>query len=227
MRILSVFDKFKESFSAQKACILAEDAAKDVSPDIQLVSCPLTDGGEGFVDILTPKYAGELLNVEARDAFGDKVKAKVGFVQIGNLPPAVCSFLNLPNRGKLAIIEMASVCGLSDIAPKQRNPWVTSTRGVGDLLIAAKNNNADFILLGIGGSSTNDAGIGVLNSLGLSLRETTGQEIENPSPENWNNVSKLDSSTLESIPPVIVACDVNNPLLGPDGATYQFGGQKG
>ena len=134
--------------------------------------------------------------------------------------------LNLPNRGKLAIIEMASVCGLSDIAPKQRNPWVTSTRGVGDLLIAAKNNNADFILLGIGGSSTNDAGIGVLNSLGLSLRETTGQEIENPSPENWNNVSKLDSSTLESIPPVIVACDVNNPLLGPDGATYQFGRTK-
>ena len=114
------------------------------------MGCPLTDGGEGFFDILTPKYSGDLLDVDARDSFGNNIKAKVGFVQLCSLPSKVCSFLNLPNKGKLAIIEMASVCGLSDIAPNQRNPWVTSTLGVGDLLLAAKNNDADFILLGIG-----------------------------------------------------------------------------
>ena len=227
MRILAVFDKFKDSFSAQKACMLAENAAKDISSNIDLVGCPLTDGGEGFVDILTPKYTGDFLDVDARDSFGNKTKAKIGFVQLCSLPSNVCSFLNLPNRGKLAIIEMASVCGLSDIAPNQRNPWVTSTLGVGDLLLAAKNNDAEFILLGIGGSSTNDAGIGALSALGLSLNDAKDQEIEHPSPENWDKVSRLDTSTLESIPPVIIACDVNNPLLGQDGATYQFGGQKG
>ena len=121
MRILAVFDKFKDSFSAQKACMLAENAAKDISSNIDLVGCPLTDGGEGFVDILTPKYTGDLLDVDARDSFGNKTKAKIGFVQLCSLPSKVCSFLNLPNKGKLAIIEMASVCGLSDIAPK----WVT------------------------------------------------------------------------------------------------------
>ena len=110
MRILSVFDKFKDSFSAQEACILAEDAAKDVSSDIQLVSCPLTDGGEGFVDILTPKYAGELLNVEARDAF-DKEKRRLVSSKSGIYLQQYAP-LNLPNR-ELAAIEMASVCGLT------------------------------------------------------------------------------------------------------------------
>jgi len=122
---------------------------------------------------------------------------------------------------------MASVCGLSDLPPEQRNPWRTSTVGVGELLLHAKANEADCILLGIGGSSTNDAGIGALSALGMEFGETNGQTIKFPSPDTWSNLSLFGHSDIASMPPIRIACDVDNPLLGEDGATQQFGLQKG
>ncbi len=227
MRILAAFDKFKDSFSAEEACELVEKTAKEALQDIDIISCPLTDGGEGFAEILTKRHKGELVDVEARDSFGVHKKATIGFVDLKNLTPEVCSFLSLPNSGKLAILEMASVCGLSDIEPSFRDPLKTTTLGVGDLLLSAKKYNANFILLGIGGSSTNDAGIGALCGLGLKLENATGQILEDPSPNSWKEISKLDNSSIEALPPLRIACDVDNPLLGKNGATYQFGPQKG
>ena len=105
MRILAAFDKFKDSFSAQEACELVDKTAKEASQDIDIISCPLTDGGEGFAEILTNRYNGELLDVEARDSFGVHKKATIGFVNLENLTPEACSFLSLPNSGKLAIMK--------------------------------------------------------------------------------------------------------------------------
>ena len=122
---------------------------------------------------------------------------------------------------------MASVCGLSDLQPEQRNPWRTSTIGVGDLLLHAKANEADCILLGIGGSSTNDAGIGALCALGMECGKINGQSIKFPSPDTWSDLSLSGQSDIASMPPIRIACDVDNPLLGEDGATKQFGLQKG
>ena len=167
MRILSAFDKFKDSFSAQDACALVKEVASDVSSRLEVISCPLTDGGEGFVEILTPKYEGEIIKVPARDSIGREKIVEIGMVSIERLSSSVRTLLDLPPTGKLAVLEMASVCGLSDLQPEQRNPWRTSTIGVGDLLLHAKANEADCILLGIGGSSTNDAGIGALCALGM------------------------------------------------------------
>ena len=227
MRILSAFDKFKDSFSAQDACALVKEVASDVSSGLEVISCPLTDGGEGFVEILTPKYEGEIIKVPARDSIGEEIIVEIGMVSIESLSSSVRTLLDLPASGKLAVLEMASVCGLSDLQPKQRNPWRTSTVGVGELLLHAKANEADCILLGIGGSSTNDAGIGALCALGMKLGETNGQTIKFPSPDTWSNLSLFGQPDIAPMPPIRIACDVDNPLLGEDGATKQFGPQKG
>ncbi len=227
MRILAAFDKFKDSFSAEQACSLVEKVAGDFSPNIDVISCPLTDGGEGFVEILTSRYLGDLIEVKARDSLGRAREATVGIVSIDQLSKDVRSLLSLPLSGKLAIIEMASVCGLSDLDPEQRDPWKTTTLGIGDLLLFAKAKEADFILLGIGGSSTNDAGIGALSALGLRLQNASGESIVYPCPSTWEDIATWDISSLQALPPLIIACDVDNPLLGKEGATFQFGPQKG
>ena len=227
MRILSAFDKFKHSFSAQDACAFVKEVASDVSSKLEVISCPLTDGGEGFVEILTPKYEGEIIKVPARDSIGKEKIVEMGMVSIERLSSSVRTLLDLPASGKLAVLEMASVCGLSDLQPEQRNPWRTSTIGVGDLLLHAKANEADCILLGIGGSSTNDAGIGALCALGMECGKINGQSIKFPSPDTWSDLSLSAQSDIASMPPIRIACDVDNPLLGEDGATKQFGLQKG
>ena len=227
MRILSAFDKFKDSFSAQDACALVKEVASDVSSGLEVISCPLTDGGEGFVEILTPKYEGEIIKVPATNSIGEEIIVEIGMVSIESLSSSVRTLLDLPASGKLAVLEMASVCGLSDLQPEQRNPWRTSTVGVGELLLHAKANEADCILLGIGGSSTNDAGIGALCALGMKLGETNGQTIKFPSPDTWSNLSLFGQPDIAPMPPIRIACDVDNPLLGEDGATKQFGLQKG
>ena len=227
MRLLAAFDKFKDSFSALEACSLLEQVAEDHSEKLEVISCPLTDGGEGFVDILTNQYKGEFLELEARDSLGSLKQTKIGWLPLDRLTEGVCSLLQVPRKGNLAILEMASVCGLSDLATDQRNPWRTSTVGVGDLLKFATNQGADAILLGIGGSSTNDAGLGALSVLGLEISDGQGQKIIHPCPKTWKDLSINADPKLKHLPPIIIACDVDNPLLGKDGATYQFGAQKG
>jgi len=227
MRILTAFDKFKDSFSAQDACALVKEVASDISSTLEVISCPLTDGGEGFVEILTPKYEGEVIKVPARDSIGEEKIVGMGMVSIESLNSSVRTLLDLPTSGKLAVLEMASVCGLSDLQLEQRNPWRTSTLGVGDLLLHAKANEADCILLGIGGSSTNDAGIGALCALGMEFEKINGQTIKFPSPDTWSDLTLSGMADIASMPPIRIACDVDNPLLGEDGATKQFGLQKG
>jgi glycerate kinase len=227
MRILAAFDKFKDSFRAETACSLAQKVAEEKISDCEFVSCPLTDGGEGFVEILSEKYNAECTEVEARDSLGIRRKVKIGIVSITDLTSDLRSFLNLPSKGKLAIVEMASVCGLSDLDPTQRDPWKTNTQGVGDLLLFARSQEVDGILLGIGGSSTNDAGVGALCGLGLELKDKSGKSVQYPCPRKWSEVEYVDISSLETLPPIYIACDVDNQLLGSEGATYQFGPQKG
>jgi glycerate kinase len=227
MRILAAFDKFKDSFTAQTACSLAQEVTEERISNCEVVACPLTDGGDGFVEVLSQKYNTKLRGFEVRDSLGTLRKVKIGIVSITDLTSDLRSFLTLPPKGKLAIVEMASVCGLSDLEPVQRDPWKTTTLGVGDLLLLAKSQEVDGILLGIGGSSTNDAGVGALCGLGLKFKDKSGESIQYPSPSNWSEFKCVDISSLETLPPIYIACDVDNQLLGPEGATYQFGPQKG
>jgi len=227
MRILATFDKFKDALRADQVCKIVSSNLEDDALDIEVLPCPLTDGGEGFVDVLSRTRPSQTLLLEARNSFGKKIEVSAATVSLEDLPAGIITSLDLPIYGTLFILEMASVCGLSSLLPSDRNPWDTSTEGVGDLLKAAKEMKADAILLGIGGSSTNDAGIGALCSLGLSALDSKGEEISPVQPSTWHRIDAFKAESLVDLPKIRIACDVENPLLGPEGATFQFAPQKG
>ena len=227
MRILATFDKFKDALRAEQVCKIVSSNLEDDALDIEVLQCPLTDGGEGFVDVLSGTRPSQTLLLEARNSFGQKIEVSAAVVSLEDLPAGIITTLDLPIYGTLFILEMASVCGLSSLPPSDRNPWDTSTEGVGDLLKAAKEMKADAILLGIGGSSTNDAGIGALCSLGLSALDSKGEEISPVQPSTWHRIDAFKAESLVDLPKIRIACDVENPLLGPEGATFQFAPQKG
>jgi len=227
MRILATFDKFKDALRADQVCKIVSSNLEDDALDIEVLPCPLTDGGEGFVDVLSRTRPSQTLLLEARNSYGQKIEVSAATVSLEDLPAGIITSLDLPIYGTLFILEMASVCGLSSLLPSDRNPWDTSTEGVGDLLKAAKEMKADVILLGIGGSSTNDAGIGALCSLGLSAFDSKGEEISPVQPSTWHRIDAFKAESLVDLPKIRIACDVENPLLGPEGATFQFAPQKG
>ena len=227
MRILATFDKFKDALRADQVCKIVSSNLEDDALDIEVLPCPLTDGGEGFVDVLSRTRPSQTLLLEARNSYGQKIEVSAATVSLEDLPAGIITSLDLPIYGTLFILEMASVCGLSSLLPSDRNPWDTSTEGLGDLLKAAKEMKADAILLGIGGSSTNDAGIGALCSLGLSAFDSKGEEISPVQPSTWHRIDAFKAESLVDLPKIRIACDVENPLLGPEGATFQFAPQKG
>lgn len=220
-------DKCKGSLSAFEVCSLAKYVLQQRFPGSQIVEVPLTDGGEGFTDILTCGATGLFHPIKVKDSIGNQKQAKIGLCEIAKLPASVTQALELPSSGKLAIVEMAQSAGLADLTSDQRNPWQTSTYGVGQMLLEAARLGVDAILLGIGGSSTNDIGLGALHALGLSIKNEKQEEIPFPSPSTWTNIRELGPESLSDLPPIRIACDVENQLLGEFGATAQYGPQKG
>ena len=227
MRILAAFDKCKDSLSADDLCSLAEERIKSRVPEVTVRKIPQTDGGEGFASILTRSGSGEMRTVRVLDSLGRSREIEVGLLDAASLSQEVRDFLCLGDSGRIVLIEMASIVGLADLQPRERNPWETCTFGVGECLRESLNWNVSAILLGIGGSSTNDMGVGALGALGVRFLDGDGRDLGFPSPSQWGFIKTIDRSTLINLPPVKIACDVNNPLLGKNGATWQFGLQKG
>ena len=227
MRVLATFDKFKDAISAEDACEIFASVIQNDSDGTDVIQCPLTDGGEGFVSILSSSVPARLVDVSARNSFGDEIQAQVAIVSFQDLSKDTLFQLELSGEGNLAILEMASVCGLASIESSARNPWLTSSHGVGDLLLAASHLEVDAILLGVGGTSTNDGGIGALVALGLQCLDSSGDEMNRVIPAKWGELKNFFSKDLAKLPPIRIACDVDNPLLGENGATYQFAPQKG
>jgi glycerate kinase len=227
MRILAAFDKCKDSLSAREICSLAKQVILTRSSLDQVQTIPLTDGGEGFAELLTLAKGGTFHPVSVKDSLGRENEVKVGLISIENLCDDLLKFMNLNTRGKIAVIEMASVVGLCNLRQSERNPWLTSTYGVGQLLKEVSSLGSSSILLGIGGSSTNDMGVGALSALGVNLLDQRGNIISFPSPIRWPSVDQISIDNLMELPPIRIACDVSNSLLGKNGATYQFASQKG
>ena len=134
MRILAAFDKCKDSFSAEDLCNLARERIKRFSRGVSVRCLPQTDGGEGFVSILTLPKGGNLRTVKAHDALGRERTVRIGLLAVESLNKEVVDLLRLPSKGKIALIEMASVVGLADLKTEERNPWKTSTVGIGECL---------------------------------------------------------------------------------------------
>jgi glycerate kinase len=229
MRALIAFDKFKDALTATQACDIAAMAIRNSHPEAEIEIAPLTDGGEGFVEILTRVAGGEIDWLDVLGPRFEKTRAPLGWINLDQLPTAVAELLQLPPAGRLAIIEMAQASGLELLSPEERDPWETSTYGTGELIAAAVDNKADAILLGIGGSATNDLGLGALEALGLQAYQADLQPVPQITPAKWSLITSLGGlvNTERRFPPIRIACDVNNPLLGSTGATRVFGPQKG
>ena len=213
MLIVCAPDSFKESMSAVEAALTMERGIRQVFPDARVARVPLADGGEGTCVTLVEALGGTLHEVPCTDALGRTNTGVVG---------------HLPDTG-LAVIEVASACGLEHIEPALRDARVTSTRGVGELVRAALDLGARTLLIGLGGSATNDAGSGMLAALGVRFLDADGVEL----PDGGAALARLAHVDVTGLDPrladldVRVACDVDNPLTGPHGASAVYGPQKG
>ena len=190
-----------------------ETGFKRVFPNWEYVKVPMADGGEGTVQSLVDATRGSIKYTEVVDPLGRKIKAAYG----------------ISGDGKQAIIEMAAASGLELLKDSERDAMNTTSWGLGDLIRAALDEKVDYILVGIGGSATNDAGAGMIQSLGGKLLDENGEQI----PYGGASLDKLTTIDLSTLDPrlkrvtIEVACDVNNSLTGPDGASYVYGPQKG
>lgn len=229
MRVLLAFDKFKDAIAAEEACQVVAKALGRNFPDLRIDPCPLTDGGEGFARILTRAVQGELVSQKVSGPLGRSVDGEFGLVPWGRLSPGIRVRLGISAKreGLLGLVDMASASGLARMAPGERNPWKTSSRGTGELCVAAAERGADLLLVGIGGSGTSDLGLGCLQALGLIALDPGGSDVGHLSPDQWEQVFRLEGGLPPRFPGLRVACDVTNPLLGPRGAVRVYGPQKG
>ncbi|MDR1702930.1 MAG: glycerate kinase [Sporomusaceae bacterium] len=213
MQVLIAVDSFKGSMSSQKAGEAVAAGLKKACPDAGFKIIPIADGGEGTTEALVEAGGGTYLSFMATHPLGaKKVAAKIGL-----------------REDKTAIAEMAAASGLTLLAKEERNPFITTTRGTGELVKFALDNGAKKILLGIGGSATNDGGAGFAQALGVKLLNKEGNELS-PGGQDLINLAKIDVSGLDprlKEVAVTVICDVNNPLCGELGASAVFGPQKG
>ncbi|MEO6568684.1 MAG: glycerate kinase [Opitutaceae bacterium] len=228
MRVLLAFDKFKDALTANQACELAARALREKHPDWSFDLCPLADGGEGFAEILTRAADGQLVRASVAGPRGKTVNAAYGIVSAGKIPSAAATLFGKTKReGRIAVLEMAAASGLALLPSAERDPWHTSTYGTGELMRAAAATGVTAIVLGVGGSATNDLGLGALAALGLQFHDQSGEQIRPPIPDRWREIARISGKIVPPLPPVFIACDVTNPLLGLRGAAAIFGPQKG
>ena len=206
-------DSFKESMTAKEVCDAMEKGIKKADSAAEVIKVPMADGGEGTVDSLVDATNGQRVIVEVTGPLGNKISAYYGI--LGN--------------GTTAVIEMAKASGLEIVEKKKRNPMITTTFGTGELIRDALDHNVKEIIIGLGGSSTNDGGSGMAQALGAKLLDQNNHQISFGGG-NLDKLDKIDISNLDSRlqdVKIILASDVTNPLIGKDGASRVFGPQKG
>ena len=213
MRVVIAPDKFKGSLTAPQAAEAMMRGVARAVPGATIDCVPMADGGEGTVDALVAATGGTYREALVTGPLGEPITARFGLL----------------GDGRTAAIEMASASGLVLVPPEQRNPLIATTRGTGELLLAAIAAGVHRVILGIGGSATNDGGAGLGQALGYRLLDPDGREL-GPGGGSLDRLDRLDPSgrhpALERIE-VDVACDVSNPLCGPSGASAVYGPQKG
>lgn len=232
MRVFIAFDKFKDSLAAREACETAAHVLREEHGDWIIDLCPLADGGEGFCEILTKAVGGQTIVSSVTGPRGDLQQAPIGIIPVEKIPAAARALVAPPldprrTRPTVAVIEMASASGLALLEPLDRDPWRATSFGTGELIRTATELGVSAILLGVGGSATHDLGLGALAALGLECHTTQGEKIEVPLPARWSKIARLAGGVSPNLPPIRIACDVSNPLLGPRGAATVYGPQKG
>jgi glycerate kinase len=212
-RFLIAPDKFKGSLSAIEAAESIAAGIRRREPDAVLDLCPIADGGEGFMETLTATLGGRWIACPAVDALGRSIASRYLLADLAD--------------GLTAFMEMSETAGLWRLSAGERDPMLTTTRGVGmQIAHAVSIHGVARIVMGIGGSATNDGGCGMATALGIRFLDADDQTIE-PIPANLVNLRRIERSFCLALPVITAACDVDNPLLGGRGATAVFSKQKG
>lgn len=212
MKVVIAPDSFKESLSAERVARALAEGWRSQMPDAELVELPLADGGEGTTQALVAATGGEMVRCRATGPLGEPVETVWGHIDASR-----------------AVIECAAASGLDRVPRDKRDPWRATTRGTGELILAALDAGARHIIVGLGGSATNDGGAGMLQALGVSLLDGQGAAI-GPGAEGLAQLAHIDIGAMDPRLAQVrfeVACDVDNPLTGPEGASAIFGPQKG
>ncbi|MGQ5709240.1 glycerate kinase family protein [Lactobacillus sp. PSON] len=217
MKFVLAPDSFKESMTAKEVCQAMATGIKKAIPDAEIIQIPMADGGEGTTTSLVDATNGKYIQKTVTGPLNQPVTATYGI--LGN--------------GKTAIIEMAEASGIGYLNQNQKTPaniLTATTYGTGELILDALKQNVNKIIIGLGGSATNDGGSGMAEALGVKFFDKNGALISNLSGGKLNKITKIDISQLDSRIndcEIILASDVTNPLIGPTGASYVFGKQKG
>lgn len=234
MKIVIAPDSFKESLSALEVANAIEQGLRQVIPDCDIVKIPVADGGEGTVQSMVDATGGSIVSLEVMGPLGHRVQAHYGILGGGILGNGSNSGSNSGtvadmSTGAIAVIEMASASGLHHVPREQRNPLLTTSYGTGELICDALNRGIKHIILGLGGSATNDGGAGMAQALDILLLDGQGKTL----PSGGAALANLTQIDVSNAHPLLrecnfeVACDVDNPLCGERGASAIFGPQKG
>ncbi|MGA0558895.1 glycerate kinase [Larkinella sp. VNQ87] len=210
MKFLLAPDKFKGSLTARSVCDAMTEGIRLADPQAEIIALPMADGGEGTAEVLTLAAGGDWLAVSALDPLGRPIQASYG----------------ISAEGQTAFIEMSQASGLRLLQRDEYDPLKASTYGTGQLILDAKNRGVNRLILGIGGSATNDGGTGLAAALGWQFLDETGKPVE-PCGGNLSRISRMVPPGQAFAMQVDVACDVTNPLYGPNGAAAIYGPQKG
>ncbi len=212
MKILIAPDSFKESLAAIDVCRAIQSGFSQIFPNADYLLLPMADGGEGTSAILSYGLGGRWKEVVVHDPL---------------MRPIIAKYLLLPDN--TAVIEIAEACGLHLLTPKDRNPFITSSYGVGEMIADAVNEGVERIIIGLGGSATNDAGLGMLMALGMQFYDQKGEHLTQGGGQ-FIGLQRIDDSLFnKKLSEIVfdVACDVTNPLCGTLGASAVFSAQKG
>lgn len=216
MKIIIAPQSFKGSLTAKEATKIISDCARNIFPESDLIGIPIADGGDGTLETIIDATNGKIMNSQVKGPDNSVVQASWGL-------------FNSEKNEKTGIIEMARASGLAMIDPKNLDPFNSTSFGTGELILDAVKNGAKKIILGIGGSATNDCGIGVAKAVGIKFLDSKNNEVGN-NVSNFSNIKKINldkfNSQLNDIK-FEVACDVTNKLCGKEGASYIYGPQKG
>jgi glycerate kinase len=211
MRVLIAPDKFKGALNAREVAKNIADGIHDILPDAGIEIVPMADGGEGTAEAICEARGGSWLKCKAHDPLGREIEAHYAWIE----------------DGRLAVMEMSETAGMRRVAENERDPIRASTFGVGEMILNAANRAAEEIIIGLGGSATNDGGWGMAAALGFRFCYEHKQAGDKKRVSDLVNLGRLERPQDLKLPKIIAAVDVRNPLLGKNGATRVFGPQKG
>jgi glycerate kinase len=213
MRILIAPDKFKGALNAREVAENIAKGLRDILPHITIDIVPMADGGEGTAEAICEARGGSWLKCKAHDPIGREIEARYAWIE----------------DGELAVMEMSEAAGMRRLSESERDPVRATTFGVGEMILDATRRGANEIIIGLGGSATNDGGWGMARALGFRFdyEHEQGKEEDRERVTDLVNLSRIGKPQDLKLPKIIAAVDVQNPLLGENGATRVFGPQKG